>query len=178
MLGPYNKRLEAWRVSITAVVNELAAKYDNLLDDDVFLDAFINATRVAQSTHQQEKLDALRNGVVNSVGPNAPDVDEQARFFRLVDQFSAAHLVVLRRIAAARPPFALDEFSEASGGGGIVHQTPPEFDRRRPLLDILLADLLGASLLVGSSTDMRGGMFYGRATTLGGRFLDFISEGH
>jgi len=48
MEGPYNRRLLAWRATITAVVNELAQNYDNLLDNEVFLHAFVNATRAAQ----------------------------------------------------------------------------------------------------------------------------------
>jgi hypothetical protein len=80
MQAPYNRRLQQWQRTMTEVVNELAAKYDALPNEDVLLDALINATRAAQATSQQEKLDALRNAVLNSVAPDAPDTDEQARF--------------------------------------------------------------------------------------------------
>jgi hypothetical protein len=62
----------------------------------VFVDAVVNATRAAQATHQSEKLDALRNGVLHSLDEDAPTLDEQARFFRLVEQLTPAHLRMLR----------------------------------------------------------------------------------
>ncbi|TDW70714.1 hypothetical protein [Kribbella pratensis] len=158
MEGPYNKRLEAWRATITDAVNELAEKYDDLLDNEVFLDAFVNATRAAQATHQQEKLDALRNAVLNSVASDAPDVDEQARFFRLVEQFSAAHVLLLARL----------------GGGhrGSIYDAFPEPDSRREWRDLLIADLAGARL-INVSID---GFHSAEVTGLGRRFLGFISE--
>jgi hypothetical protein len=95
MEGPYNRRLAEWRASITDVVNELRMKVDRLLENEVFLDAFIQSTRIAQTTHQQAKLAALRNALMNSVAPEAPEVDEQARFFRLGDEFSTRHILLL-----------------------------------------------------------------------------------
>ncbi|WP_433018439.1 hypothetical protein [Kribbella sp. CA-294648] len=64
MEGPYSRRLMAWRASITEVVNDLAMRVDRLLDNEVFLGAFIQSTRPAQATHQSEKLEALRNALV------------------------------------------------------------------------------------------------------------------
>ena len=58
--GLYNRRLAEWR-AITDVVNELVMKIDRLLENEVFLDAFVQSTRIAQTTHQQAKLAALRN---------------------------------------------------------------------------------------------------------------------
>jgi hypothetical protein len=88
----YNKRMDLWLDQLAEAVDQLGRRFEDLAGDEVFVDAVINATRAAQTTHQQEKLDALRHAVVNSVAPGAPDVDEQARFFRLVEQRSAAHL--------------------------------------------------------------------------------------
>ncbi|WP_328999336.1 hypothetical protein OHA18_33430 [Kribbella sp. NBC_00709] len=42
MEGPYNRRLAEWRARITGVVNQLVLKVERLLDNEVFLDAFIN----------------------------------------------------------------------------------------------------------------------------------------
>ncbi|TCC34940.1 hypothetical protein [Kribbella sindirgiensis] len=96
----HNKRMTQWFEDLADTVTELQEQgsgltFDQLADDPIFTDAVINATRAAQATHQQEKLDALRNGVLNSLGPGAPSVDEQSRFFRLVDEFGVAHLTML-----------------------------------------------------------------------------------
>ncbi|GAA0944606.1 hypothetical protein GCM10009554_38890 [Kribbella koreensis] len=159
MQAPYDRRLQQWQRTMTEVVNELAEKYDTLPNDDVLLDALINATRAAQATSQQEKLDALRNAVLNSVAPDAPDTDEQARFFRLVDQFSAAHLRMLARISYYQP--------------SSLYVRPDVINtRRREWRDLLTADLSGARL-ISVSTD---GNYTALRTSLGSRFLDFISE--
>jgi hypothetical protein len=36
------------------------------------------ATRTIEHTHEDEKIPALRNAVLNSVAPDAPDADIQA----------------------------------------------------------------------------------------------------
>lgn len=159
MQAPYNRRLQQWQRTMTEVVNELAAKYDTLPNDDVLLDALINATRAAQATSQQEKLDALRNAVLNSVAPDAPDTDEQARFFRLVDQFSAAHLRMLARINERQPRSFYERLDHINTRG-------------REWRDLLAADLSGARL-ISVSID---GNFTAVRTGLGSRFLNFISE--
>ena len=87
-----------------------------------FVDAVVHATRAAQATHQEEKLEALRNGVLHSLLPDASSEDEQARFFRLIDQFTPAHLHLLELLDDAgtyfdsrsiqRPPISM---------GGRIH---------------------------------------------------------
>jgi hypothetical protein len=130
MQAPYNRRLQQWQRTMTEVVTELAAKYDTLPNDDVLLDALINATRAAQATSEQEKLDALRNAVLNAVAPHAPDTYEQSRFFRLVDQFSAAHLM-LARSTEYRPSSLYERLDDINTRG-------------REWRDLLAADLSGA----------------------------------
>jgi hypothetical protein len=99
----YNRRMTAWLEDLAEAVDELqeqgAATLEDLVHDDVFLDAVALATRAAQATHQQEKRAALRNGVLHSVGPDAPDVDQQARFFRFVEELGPPHLLLLELFA-------------------------------------------------------------------------------
>ncbi|TCC30510.1 hypothetical protein [Kribbella sindirgiensis] len=184
MEGPYNRRLDAWRQVITEVVNDLAERYDNLLDSEVFLDAFVNATRAAQATHEGEKLEALRNAVANSVAPDAPQVGEQARFFRLVDQFSAAHIVLLKvlddpRSAAFR--LGRKHGPQTLSLEALLDEVVPQFVGNMGWRELLISDLVGTSLLVdissrGSSHPAENLRGFNRQTTgLGRRFLRFIS---
>ncbi|MEN3269997.1 hypothetical protein [Pseudonocardia sp.] len=146
----------------------------------MFLDAFVNATRAAQATHQQEKLAALRNAVVNSVAPDAPNVDQQARFFRLADQFSAAHLALLgllddpvgaERAHTGRTP-------SAPGSLGDLMDYVLSF--RPSWRDLLLSDLADARLVIDVSSPYDvlsdDGHFARQTTALGRQFLHFISE--
>jgi hypothetical protein len=60
------------------------------------VDAIVHASRVAQATHQEEMLAALRNGVLHALPLDSPSLDEHARFFRLVDRSTPAHVHLLR----------------------------------------------------------------------------------
>ena len=65
---------------------------EKLADHPLFVDAVVTATRTVEHTHQDEKLGALRNAVLNSVAPDAPDADTQAMMLSLVDRFTPSHL--------------------------------------------------------------------------------------
>ncbi len=182
----YNRRMTAWLEDLAEAVDELQqqgiATVEELVHDEVFLDAVALATRAAQATHQQEKLAALRNGVLHSVGPDAPDVDEQARFFRLVEEFSSAHLLLLELFAdppgfyAARGlPVGRSGFS--SSRSQLVEGGIAEMQGKGDWYALLFADLTAAQLLVGSLGGMLSadGMWQPIATPLGQRFLAFVS---
>jgi hypothetical protein len=59
-----------------------------VVDNDLFVDAVVTATRTVEHTHQEDKISALRNAVLNSVAPGAPDADTQAIFLNFVDRFT------------------------------------------------------------------------------------------
>ena len=48
------------------------------------------------STHREEKHEMLRNAVLHSALPNAPIDDERTVFLNLLDEFSVAHIQVLK----------------------------------------------------------------------------------
>lgn len=182
----YNRRMDSWLQELAEAVNKLEGRLEDLADDDVFVDAVVNASRAAQATHQQEKLDALRNAVLNSVSPGAPDADEQARFFRLVEQFSAAHLHLLTFLDDAGGMF------DKSGRprpdpmmgslGGLLEGAIPQFAGRREWYDLLMTDLANARLVLGDANSLHGtmtggGMYQRRSSGLGRKFLAFIAAG-
>jgi hypothetical protein len=56
----------------------------------------IQATQSAGRTHRKEKLEALRNAVLNIALGHKPSEDLQAIFMNLVDSFAPVHLELLR----------------------------------------------------------------------------------
>lgn len=183
----YNKRMAQWLEELAAAVTELQDEpnrrsFEDLADDPVFADAVINATRAAQATHAQEKLKALRNGVLNSTSPGAPDADMQARFFRLVEQFTGAHLTLLRFLA--NPVAWFDEKNldkpniMAGGRGHILELGVPEFRGQRVWYDLLAGDLQSTGLANPNlNTVMTGsGVWAPGLTALGVEFLGFVSD--
>jgi hypothetical protein len=178
----HNERMKLWLEDLATAVDEMQQTLEELTDDDVFLDAVVNATRAAQATHQQEKLDALRNGVVHSVGPNAPTIDEQARFFRLIEEFTPSHL---RLLAFLDDPGAVFDAAgiprpEISAGARsyLLEAGLPEFRDQRPWYDLLMGDLTRSSLVVGQLSGMQTGpsLWVSATSDLGKRFLAFVAD--
>ena len=56
----------------------------------------LNAARIVTYTHRKEKHEMLRNAVLNSALPNAPEDDERTVFLNLAEEFSVAHIHVLK----------------------------------------------------------------------------------
>lgn len=181
----FNKRMEAWLDELAAAVSDLqdstdGLAFEELADDPVFIDAVVNATRAAQATHQAEKLEALRNGVLNSLSPDAPSGDEQARFFRLIDQFTPAHLRMLAFLNDPAQAF-IDAGREVpelmmGGRGHLLEDAMPEFQGQRDWYDLLARDIDTASLAQTNlhATMSGGGLLTPATTELGRRFLRFI----
>ena len=179
-----NQRAQEWLADLAAAVEDLqdrgaAPPLDELVKDEVFLDAVIHATRAAQATHQAEKLDALQHAVLHSFGPEAPDVDEQRRFFRLVDQFSPGHLRMLSFLAdpggaLERAGIAPEQYMAA--GRSAALERLPEFSGKRDWYDLLAGDLSAAGLAQPNlHAVMTGaGVYQDSTTQLGKRFLGFI----
>jgi hypothetical protein len=121
--------------------------------------------------------------VLNTLGPDAPTLDEQARFFRLVEQFTPAHL---RLLAFLDDPGAVFDaaglarpVSMMGGRDSLLEQGVPEFAGRRDWYDLLHSDVTAAGLTDGSGlhVTMTGdGRWHPATSELGGRFLAFIRE--
>jgi hypothetical protein len=81
---PYQRRKQEWLEELARVVSDLQSRTDELSkplnENEEFLSAVIQANRIAMSTHQKEKHDALRNAVRNSALKSAPREDRQAMF--------------------------------------------------------------------------------------------------
>lgn len=64
-------------------------------DNEEFHDMVCATTDAAMRTHLETKRAALRNALVNSQLPGAPDAIKQHMFVQLVDEFSELHLAML-----------------------------------------------------------------------------------
>lgn len=180
-----NQRREEWFTELADGVEELRQRVDGLsLDDladkDLFVDAVVSATRTIEHTHQAEKVKALRNAVLNSVSPDAPDADTQAIFLSLVDRFTPSHL---RLLALWDNPPAWFESTglplpTSSGNrAATVEAGLPEMRGRGDLIVRVADELHDARLLGANLTGMVSpqGMMQRLTTEFGRRFLRFIS---
>ena len=183
----HNRRMQVWLENLADVVADLQTRlggidFDTLAEDERFIDAVVSATRAAQATHDEEKLTALRNGVLNTLGPNAPTEDEQLRFFRFVEQFSPAHLRLLRFFHDPGAGFDAAGITRpgylAGGRATLLEDGMPEFRDKREWSALLFGDLYTAGLTNGALGDMQSGesLWLSATSPLGDRFLAFVSN--
>jgi len=96
---PFERRTVEWQESIGEAVRDLAEKQPRIAEElaanEVFIDTLVQASQAAIRTGNAEKWAALRNAVVNSALPGAPDESRQSIFVRLVDSLTALHLRLL-----------------------------------------------------------------------------------
>ena len=147
----------------------------SLKDNEDFITAVTTASQLAIRNHDEEKLAALRNAVVNVALLTEPDVALQSVFLSLVDYLTPLHM---RLLFFFEDPQALVENSGAVTPGNWttrdialrhVPSIPPD------AYDLLCGDLENRGLIDLPKLPTLG-LTDERTTGLGDRFLRFISE--
>lgn len=98
--SPVAQRRDDWFEDLQRRLQNLEGKVDgfkfeDLAQNEQFVSATLQATQSALRTHQQEKLEALRNAVLNVASGIRSYADRQEQFLALVDRFTSEHLVLL-----------------------------------------------------------------------------------
>jgi hypothetical protein len=182
------QRQEQWLTQLAEGVEELRQKADGLdigklADDDRFVDAVVMATRTVGHTSQQAKITALRNAVLNSVAPDAPDADTQAIFLDMIDRFTPSHLRLLT--LWNDPPGWFSSHQgltvPVAGMAGSRTQTVeaglPEMQGRREFYLLVAGELHDAGLMTATLSGMvSASALMDRLTTdFGQQLVRFIS---
>jgi hypothetical protein len=181
------RRRDEWLTQLAEGVEELRERIadfdlETLAENDLFVDAVVTATRTIEHTHQEEKITALRNAVLNSVAPDAPDADTQAIFFSLVDRFTPSHLRLLT--LWDDPPawfsshgLAPPQDVMAGSRTLTVEAGLPEMRGRKDFYGLIASELGAAGMLTASLSGMvTAPALMDRLTTdLGRQFVRFIS---
>lgn len=156
---------------------------ETLTRNDLFTDAVVTATRTAEHTHQAEKIEALRNAVLNSVGPDAPDADSQAIILNLIDRFTPSHLRLVTLWDNPPAWFAAHDIPQptaafATSRTVTVEAGLPEMRGRKDFYLLVASELASAGLLNASLTGMvQPPSLMSRLTTdFGRQFVRFISS--
>jgi hypothetical protein len=182
---PITQRRDEWVESLVRKLRRLEKKVqgfkiENLAKNDAFITAAMHATQSAIRNHQKEKLDALRNAVLNVALPGAPEDNLALLFISLVDALTPWHLQFL-------DVFDSGYLSDGKGlwrGGDspeCIGDTVPELKGRTELRDTIIRDLVARGLAYGGSA---GGQivtdthlpFRAGVTDLGKQFLKFITS--
>jgi hypothetical protein len=174
-------RRTGWLNDLAEKVNSLEGRigdFAKLTSEDAFMDALTTAARIADRTSRAEKLQALRNAVVNSVMPGAPDLDAQQLFFDMIDRFTPMHVRILQRARRRRRPGRTRPGSLIlTGSWSDIARGIPELAGNPSLIEQYEPALLttGAVDEPGPEMTLREGRGP-RVTPFGVKFLAFIAD--
>jgi hypothetical protein len=97
---PIERRRRAWMQSVGEALKHLqetAGGIDvvRLSEDEAFITLLLATTRIAMQNHTQEKLDALRNAVLNSACGKTPVEEIRDAFLGFIERFTLLHIRLL-----------------------------------------------------------------------------------
>jgi hypothetical protein len=185
---PLERRRDEWMEDVGAALRKMeetgGLNLEALRDNPAFIDVAMQATQAALRTSREEKRAALRNALLNSAGPGAPDVQLQLVFVSIVDAFTDWHLTILSYFANPREWFQRNnpEFRSNLTAGSpldILRYAYPEIVADRALFGLVWNELYTRGLVNTSNlvvTMSAGGMWDKRTTPLGDKFLKYIDS--
>jgi hypothetical protein len=163
-------------------LEEQVGNFEQLTSNDAFMDALTAASQIADRTSRVEKLEALRNAVVNSAMPDAPDADTQQLLFDMIDRFTPTHVRMLKLLSDPPGWFSRYGISRPNISAGpktaIIEAGMPELAGRRDLIDRYAGALTGTGLINQALTGMmtESGLWAIATTPLGIEFLAFVAD--
>jgi hypothetical protein len=206
---PLEQRRDAWLVEICTRLKKIEEvvegfKIEKLVQNQNFISTLLYATQIAMRTHQQEKLEALRNAVINSAIRSNVDENLQLMFLNLVDRYTPWHLVILQFLDNPH------QYGESHGIkypnrtsfdnlGTIIELTFPELNKKQEFYDQIVKEMISNGLLqrptkpnpyesgerkvteinlggfLQPGNILGQGMFASRTTEMGKQFLVFIT---
>ena len=185
---PIAKRRDKWLESIYKGLKMLEEKVkgfsiESLAENEMFITTVMHATQVAIRNHQKEKLEALRNAVLNAASSNAPEEDIQLMFLNFVDILTPWHLRILKFFDSPKQ-WGQDHnisFPERLFGGlsHVLMDAFPELKGQRDFYDQVFKDLYSRGLMNTESLDVTmsaTGLYEPRTTSLGKQFIKFITS--
>jgi len=185
---PLTKRRDEWLNSIAEGLQELEEKIkvfkiENLAQNEMFITTAMQASQAAMRNHQKEKLEALRNAVLNAALPNAPEEDLQLIFLGYVDTLTTWHLRILKLFDNPVEWFKQNgkKFPDVLMGGleHVLTAAYPELRGQRGFFDQIFKDLYERGLTNTETlhTTMTGtGLVAQRTTEIGRVFISFITS--
>lgn len=96
---PFQRRQREWMENIATALRTLeenkGIKIEELRTNDLFITVVTQASRIAIGNHQKEKLEALKNIVINSASSKENE-DIQIVFIRFIDELTPSHIFLLK----------------------------------------------------------------------------------
>jgi len=186
---PLEKRRDAWMIEIYSRLKKIEEqvegfKIEELTKNENFISTLFYATQAAMRTHQQEKLQALRNAVINTANMPSTEENLQLMFLNLVDRYTPGHLILLELLDnpeqyGKRHTIKIADKTHRNSITQLIDHTFPNFSND-PMVPQILKDLTSDGLLTPDieNRDHRPivRLSFTATTKLGKKFLKFISD--
>jgi hypothetical protein len=184
---PLVKRRDEWIESIVRKLEELEKivenfKLENLSKNEVFISAVTYATTIAIRNNQKEKIDALRNAILNTALSSEIDENQIHMFLNYIDTFTEWHVRLLKffndpQAWAKKNKFVFPQYA-AGSVTQVIEDVFPELREHQDFYTQIVKDLSDRGLMSnGGSLGVlmtAGGMLSSRTTRVGKRFIEFI----
>lgn len=186
---PLEQRRDAWMIEIYSRLKLLERqdeqfKIENLAKNEIFVSTLLYATQAAMRTHQQEKLNALRNAVINTAKMPSAEENSQLMFLNLIDRYTPVHLILLQLLDnpeqfGKRSGITIADKKHQNSITQLIDHTFPNFSKD-PIIPQILKELTSDGLLTPDieNRDHRPivRLSFTATTKLGKQFLKFISD--
>lgn len=186
---PLEKRRNQWLDDIAERLKSLEGVVDgfrveDLSQNETFITVVMHATQVVIRNHQQEKLEALRNAVLNAAMPKDPEDDRQLMFLNFIDELTPWHLRLLHFFNDPETWGSQHNINypkwNSGGPDTLLEFTFEELRGQRDFYDQVVRDLYYRGLMSIDSLHTGimtvQGMFDSRTTEMAKDFLAFISS--
>jgi hypothetical protein len=174
-------RMQRWMVEVTDALNRHGVSIDSLAGRDGFLDAIGPATRAAVETSSPEKIEALRNAVLNATISDLA-TDRHAILMDILVGLTPTHVKILKLFDDPIGWFASADIEPPrlmmGGQRAVVERAYPDLAEDETLLNRVVKDLEQQDLSsIALGTIMSGnGVLSQRTRPLGKELLTFITE--
>ena len=175
---PIEKKQKEWIELLYEEITRLKKKYEefepeNLAKNEKFVSAFVTATQIVIKTHEKEKIDYLKNAVINSVKIDVKSY-EQTIFLNYLDTFTIEHINCLKKLIK----MGLNGPTSASGDIEDIYigfnSSIPESSMKFITLDLKNKGFIDSDYHLLSSSKIP--VLQIRCSELGKNFIDFLSK--
>lgn len=160
--APLSKRRTETMIKIGAALNELIGRgvvtEAGLQENEAFVSTVAEVCNISLRNHQAEKLEALRNAVINSALPTCPSDDCRQIFLNFVDVCTVSHIRLLKLFENPAKWFAdnnkVEPYETSISLSQVVASAMPELIRNHEVLDTVWADLYQKGLVEVKQLEM------------------------
>lgn len=156
---------------------------EDLSTNETFITIVTHASQTAIKNHQKEKLEALRNAVLNAALPNAPEEDIQLMFLTYIDSLTTWHFAILKFLDNPKEWAKIHGVTypnwSMGGASAALEHAFPGLRGKREIYDVFIRDIFSRGLISTDSlhvTVTGDGILTSRTTTMGKQLIGFITS--